>query len=159
MRRLFSFPDPVNETSARVVAAGVVTMALLFLVTGSGWLLAALTYGFAARVLTGPTLSPLGQLATRVVTPRLAGPHRFVPGRPKRFAQGIGITFTAAASVTLLLGAVGVAQLLIAGLLVAATLEAVFAICLGCLVFNRFWGCADCADIRPRIAPDVSLVD
>jgi len=157
--RLLSFPDPVNETSARVVAGGVVLMAVLFLVTGSGWVLALLTYGFAARVLTGPTLSPLGQLATRVITPRLAGPHRFVPGPPKRFAQGIGLTFTAAASTAWLLGAPGIAQLLVAGLTVAAALEAFFAVCLGCLVYNRLWGCADCADISPRLGTDVSLVD
>jgi Domain of unknown function (DUF4395) len=159
MRRLFAFPDPANETSARVVAAGVITMAGLFLVSGSGWLLLALVYGFAARVLTGPTLSPLGQLATRVVTPRLPGPHRFVPGPPKRFAQGIGLTFTAAASLAWLLGAAGIAQLLIVGLTLAAGLEALFAVCLGCLVYNRIWGCADCADIRPRLGADVSLVD
>ena len=34
-------------------------------------LLVLLTYGFVARVLTGPTLSPLGQFVTRVLTPRL----------------------------------------------------------------------------------------
>jgi hypothetical protein len=53
-------------------------------------LLAPLAYGFVARVLTGPTLSPLGQLVTRVVTPRLPVAPRPVPGPPKRFAQGIG---------------------------------------------------------------------
>ena len=87
--RLFSFPDPVNETSARVVAAGVLLEAALFFVVRDGWALVPLVYGFAARVLTGPTLSPLGQLATRVVTPRLHVKHRFVPGPPKRFAQGM----------------------------------------------------------------------
>jgi hypothetical protein len=159
VRRLFSFPDPVNETSARVVAAGVVLMAVLYLATGSGWLLLPLTYGFAARVLTGPTLSPLGQLATRVVTPRLAGPHRMVPGPPKRFAQAIGLAFTAAASAAWVLGAAGIAQLLVAALIVAATLEAAFAVCLGCIVYNRVRGCPDCADLRPRLGTDVSLVD
>ena len=42
MRTLFSFPDPVNETSARVVAAGVVLEAVLFLVFREGWLLVLL---------------------------------------------------------------------------------------------------------------------
>jgi len=46
-----------------------------------------LAYGFWARVLTGPTLSPLGQLATRVVAPRLPVEPKLVPGPPKRFAQ------------------------------------------------------------------------
>ena len=71
MVKLFSFPNPVNETSARIVAGGAVVMGTLFAVTGSGWVLAVLTYGFIARVLTGPTLSPLGRLSTQVLTPLL----------------------------------------------------------------------------------------
>ncbi|MGH9271283.1 MAG: DUF4395 family protein, partial [Ilumatobacteraceae bacterium] len=55
-----------------------------------------LALGFLARVLAGPTLSPLGQLATRVVAPRLGRP-RLVPGPPKRFAQSIGLALTTAA--------------------------------------------------------------
>jgi hypothetical protein len=43
MAKLFSFPNPVNETSARFVAGGAVVMGTLFAVTGSGWVLAALT--------------------------------------------------------------------------------------------------------------------
>ncbi|MBV9040029.1 MAG: DUF4395 family protein, partial [Acidimicrobiia bacterium] len=59
MRSLFEFPNPVNEVSARLVAAGVVVMTAAFL-AGQHWILIPLAYGFVARVLTGPTLSPLG---------------------------------------------------------------------------------------------------
>jgi hypothetical protein len=158
-RRLFGFPNPVNETSARVVAGGVVAMSVAFLATGWGWLLLPLTYGFWARVLTGPTLSPLGRVATQVVTPRLHIEHRFVPGPPKRFAQAIGTLFTTAASIAWLAGAHAASYVLMAGLTVAASLEAFAAICLGCLVFNRLmrWGlipssvCEECADLTTRI--------
>lgn len=150
MRKLFRFPNPVNETSARVVAAGVVVQAVVFLVLGSGWVLVPLTYGFAARVLTGPTLSPLGQAATRLVTPRLRVEHRLVPGPPKRFAQGIGLAFTAGASAAWLLGAAPVSYALIGFLVVAATLESVFGVCLGCIVYRFLWECADCNDITER---------
>ena len=98
MARILGFPNPVNETSARIVATGAVLMSLLFLVSGNGWVLLPLTYGFVARVLTGPTLSPLGRLATQVITPRINREHMFVAGPPKRFAQGIGATFTVTAS-------------------------------------------------------------
>jgi hypothetical protein len=152
MRSLFAFPDPVNETSARVVAAGVVVQALAVVVLREGWLLVPLVYGFAARVLTGPTLSPLGQIATRVVTPRLSGPHRLVPGPPKRFAQGVGLVFSGGAALAWILGAPAVSIVLLVGLIGAATLEAAFAICLGCLVHNRLWGCDDCADLSERLA-------
>ena len=160
VRELFRFPDPVNETSARLVAVGVVLQAVLFLVVREGWVLIPLTLGFLARVATGPTLSPLGQFVTRVATPRVESflrghdasfRSRHVPGPPKRFAQSIGLGFTASASVAWLLDVPGAAYVLIAGLLAAATLEAVFAICLGCIAYSAIWGCADCDDISDRL--------
>ena len=78
VRALFSFPNPVNEVSARLVAAGVVVMCVLTIAFDLKWATAVIAYGFVARVLTGPSLSPLGQLMTRVVTPRL--PLRGAPG-------------------------------------------------------------------------------
>ena len=159
VRRLFRFPNPVNETSARLVAGGVVIQGLAFLVVREWWALVPLVYGFLARVLTGPTLSPLGQLATRVITPRLRIEHRLVPGPPKRFAQAMGLAFSSSILVAWVLGAHAVAVVLTLGLLVAATLESVFAICLGCLVFSRLiaWGvvsravCEECADLSSRL--------
>ena len=76
MRRLFSFPDPVNEVSARLVAGGVVLMCVAAIAFRQPWLTAVIAYGFVARVLTGPTLSPLGQLATRVLTPLIGAPAK-----------------------------------------------------------------------------------
>jgi hypothetical protein len=133
---LFSFPDPVNEVSARLVAGGVVLLSLAAIASGWAPLTAVIAYGFVARVLTGPTLSPLGQLATRVVTPRLRVPPRLVPGPPKRFAQAIGVVFSVAAAIL----AIGfheqlAADLVLGCLVVAATLESVFALCLGCKAF------------------------
>lgn len=136
MLKFFSFPNPVNETSARIVAGGAVMMGIAFVLSGNGWVLLPLTYGFIARVLTGPKLSPLGRLATQVLTPRLSFEHRFVPGPPKRFAQGVGVAFTITASVLFVLGATGAAQVVIALLVVAAFLESAFAICLGCIGFG-----------------------
>jgi hypothetical protein len=136
MLKFFSFPNPVNETSARIVAGGAVIMGIAFVLSGNGWVLLPLTYGFIARVLTGPKLSPLGRLATQVLTPRLSFEHRFVPGPPKRFAQGVGAAFTITASVLFVLGATGAAQIVIALLVVAAFLESAFAVCLGCIGFG-----------------------
>ncbi len=161
MRKLLSFPNPVNETSARLVAGGVVAQAVAFLAVRQWWVLVPLVYGFLARVLTGPRLSPLGQFVTRVVTPRLDVGHRFVPGPPKRFAQGMGLTFSGGALVAWGLGAHPVTYVLIVGLVGAATLESVFAVCLGCIVFNKLmrWGlipdkvCLECSDLSRRLAP------
>jgi hypothetical protein len=151
VRELLRFPDPVNETAARVVAAGVLVQAVALLVFREWWLLIPLVYGFAARVATGPTLSPLGQLATRVVTPRLRVEHRFVPGPPKRFAQAMGLAFSGGAAVAWALGGQTVSYVLLGFLVVAATLESAAAICLGCIVYRFVWGCDDCRDISERL--------
>src|SRR2546429_611801 len=55
VRALFAFPDPVNEVSARLVAAGVVLMSLATIVLDQPWVTAVIAYGFVARVLSGPT--------------------------------------------------------------------------------------------------------
>jgi Domain of unknown function (DUF4395) len=133
---VFSFPDPVNEVAARVVAAGVVLLSLAAIALGSPWLTAAIAYGFLARVLSGPTLSPLGQLATRAIAPRLRVAARPVPGPPKRFAQAIGAVFSVSAAVLALgLGLTAAADVLLGCLVLAATLESAFGLCLGCRAF------------------------
>jgi Domain of unknown function (DUF4395) len=134
--RLFSFPNPVNEVSARLVAGGVVLLALTGIIFDQPWLTAVIAYGFVARVLTGPKLSPLGQLVTRVITPRLPVAPKLVAGPPKRFAQGIGLVFSVSAAVLALgFGLRGAAYIVLGLLVVAATLESVFAYCLGCQAF------------------------
>ena len=136
MTKLFEFPNPVNEVSARLVAAGAVLMRLGILVLGQTCLLAPLAYGFVARVLTGPTLSPLGQFVTRVLTPALPFEAKLVPGPPKRFAQGIGATLSVSAAVAHFgFGSTGVAVVLVGMITVAASLEAVVGFCLGCKLF------------------------
>jgi hypothetical protein len=152
---VLGFPRVINEKAARTVAAVVALTGAVALVTGAHWLLIPLAYGFWARVLTGPTLSPLGRLAMRGIAPRL-GPPKYVPGPPKRFAQGMGAAFSTTAAVLALgFGAEGAADVLVALLVVAATLESVFAFCLGCQVFALLMRaglipeetCERCADI------------
>ncbi len=158
--RLFEFPNPVNETSARLVAAGVVAQGVAYLVFRQWWLLLPLTYGFLARVLSGPRFSLLGQFVTRVVTPRLHIEHQFVAGPPKRFAQGVGLAFSGGALLATVFGSAAIGAGLITALVLAATLESAFAFCLGCMVFNRLmrWGiipadiCEDCNDLSRRFA-------
>ena len=132
---LFSFPNPVNEVSARLVAGGVLVMCLLTISLNLKWATAVIAYGFIARVLTGPSLSPLGQFMTRVVTPRLPIAARPVAGPPKRFAQAIGVAFSVAALVLTILGYWGAAQIVLGFLSAAALLESAFGICLGCKAF------------------------
>src|SRR5215210_4533162 len=125
MASMFGFPDPVNEKAARVVAGVVALTGVAILATGWHWLLVPLAYGFWARVLTGPALTPV------------------------------------AAVLALGVGADGAADALVVLLVVAATLESVLALCLGCQVFALLMRaglvpeatCARCADVwagRPQ---------
>jgi hypothetical protein len=156
MRRLLGFPNPVNEKAARVVAGVVAATCALILATGWQWLLVLVAYGFWARVLTGPRLSPLGRFATVVAGPRLGAP-RYVPGPPKRFAQAIGAAVTTAAAVfALALGWTTAAEVLTAMMVVFAALESALALCVGCKIFGALMAaglvpddvCAECANIR-----------
>lgn len=159
MSGIFSFPNPVNERAARIVAGVVLLTSIVTLATGVYWLLIPLAYGFWARVLTGPTLSPVGWLAQNIVAPRL-GEKRPVPGPPKRFAQGMGAVMSTAALVFgLILGDHLVAGVLLALLVLASGLESIFAFCLGCRIFALLMRaglipaevCAECADLSLRL--------
>jgi hypothetical protein len=157
---ILGFPNPVNEKAARVVAGVVLAAAVVILATGWLWLLVPLAYGFWARVLTGPRLSPVGWLAQRKVAPQLGEP-KYVPGPPKRFAQGIGAALTTSAAIlALAVGATTAAYVLVGMLAVAAGLESILAVCLGCRLFALLMRagvvpesvCEECADIWARRA-------
>jgi hypothetical protein len=159
VKRFFSFPNPVNDKAARTVAAGVLIVVIVTLATGWYWLTVPLAYGFWARVLTGPKLSPLGWTAMNVIAPRL-GEKVYVPGPPKRFAQGMG---TAMASLALLFGLIlgdhTAADVVLVMFILAAGLESIFGYCLGCKAFALLMRvglipesvCVECADISRRL--------
>ena len=143
LRAVFSFPNPVNEVAARMVAAMVVALSLATILTGQSWLYVLLAYGFLARVATGPTLSPMGMLATRVLAPASGIEPRPVPGPPKRFAQSVGLAFSTTALLLYFVGGSTVAANGVLGVLTLfATLEAGLGFCAGCFVFNYLmrWG-------------------
>jgi hypothetical protein len=151
----FSFPNPVNDVAARTVASGVVAMAVVAVAARQPWLTIPLAYGFVARVLTGPRLSPLGLLATRVVAPRLSKHPKLMPGAPKRFAQAMGAAFSLSALALWLCGESTATYVLLALLIVPATLEAGFGYCVGCKIFALGMRaglvpasvCEECADL------------
>lgn len=167
IKNLFTFPNPVNEVSARVVAGGVVLMAAATVVAHRPWLIIPIAYGFVARALSGPTLSPLGQVATRLITPRLSVPPKMTPGPPKRFAQTVGAVFSLTAlALAFAFRRTTAAYVLIGVLGVFATLESVLGFCVGCKVFGLLmkWGiipesiCVECANIweQPNVRASAS---
>jgi len=158
MRTLFSFPNPVNEKAARVVAGVVLVAVIATLATSWYWLLIPIAYGFCARVLTGPTLSPLGWTAQNVIAPRL-GDRKPVPGPPKRFAQGMGAVMSTTALILAFAASHTAADVVLILFLPAAGLESIVGYCVGCRIFGLLIRlgvipqsvCAQCSDIRPRL--------
>ena len=158
---VFSFPNPVNEVAARGVAARVVVLTLATIFSGELWLLALLVYGFAARVATGPTLSPMGLVSTRLFVPLLGNPDRPVPGPPKQFAQSIGLVFSVTALVLFLAFDSATPYRAVLGVLTAfALVESGVGFCAGCFVFGWLmrWGvipksiCEECLLYEPLAA-------
>jgi hypothetical protein len=163
--RISRFPSLVDDVTVRLIAAGVLAVSVAALATGQWWLYAVLAADFALRAGWGPQASPLARLVQRWVRPRVATAPRYTAGPPKRFAAAIGAVMTAAASalglVGLLTGSTGaaVAVVLIGAVMVVfPALEAVFGVCVGCILFGLLMKtglvpeevCLDCADLTRR---------
>lgn len=151
----FSFPHPVNEFAARLVAMMVMSLTITIIVSNIYWLLFLLTYGFLARVLTGPTLSPMGLIATKILVPLLGNPKKLVAGPPKRFAQTVGLAFSTTATVLIFYFELTFeAEVLLGILAIFAGLESLLGFCAGCFVFGHLMKlglipeetCQRCAD-------------
>ena len=149
--KVFSFHHPVN-----VVAGMVVLLSSAIIILDLPELLFVLVYGFLACVLNGPTLSPMGQLATRALVPLLGNPVRLVAGPPKRFARAVGLGFSTASLI--LYYAFGLTQAaygVLGVLILFATLESAAGFCAGCMVFGYLmrWGlvpketCEKCSNL------------
>jgi hypothetical protein len=115
----------------------LVTMVVfaVVLITGSVWLLAGQGLVFAAGAVFGVGYSPYGLLYRWLVRPRLGPPADLEDAAPPRFAQAVGLVIS-------VIGVVGFAAglrplgLAAAALgLVAAVLNGVFGICLGCELY------------------------
>lgn len=134
-----SQPTQVDPRGQRFTAGITATVLALVLVIPSEpvrtALLAVQTAVFATAVLVGLGASPWAVAYTRLVRPRLGPPDELEDARPPRFAQLVGLTFTAVALVALLAGATTVALVATGLALVAALLNAAVGLCLGCELY------------------------
>ncbi len=90
---------------------------------------------FAIGALGGPRKHPYGLIFAKLVAPRLAPVTEKEPVPPLKFAQLIGFVFAVVGTVGFATG-LGTLGLIATGFaLVAAFLNAAFAICLGCQLY------------------------
>ena len=128
--------DPRGPRFTAYVTA--VVLAFVLLTAPSGFATALLAFQaalFAVGAALGVQRTPLAWVFRTVVLPRMAAPSELEDAAPPRFAQAVGLGFA-------LVGLVGfVAGLDLLGLvatglaLVAALLNAVFGLCLGCELY------------------------
>lgn len=90
---------------------------------------------FAVGVLLGVHRTPTGLVFRHLVRPRLAPPAGLEDPRPPRFAQGVGLVFAAVGFVGYASGAVLLGQVFTGFAVIAAFLNAVFGLCLGCEMY------------------------
>jgi hypothetical protein len=90
---------------------------------------------FAIGALAGPRRHPYGLIFAKLLAPRLAPVSEKEPTPPLKFAQLVGFVFAVVGAVGFATG-LGTLGLIATGFaLVAAFLNAAFAICLGCQLY------------------------
>jgi Domain of unknown function (DUF4395) len=125
----------IDSRGPRFGAAITVVVLAAVLVTGSAWLLAAQLAVFAVGAIAGLRYAPYGILYRRLIRPRLGPPAHTEAEAPPRFAQGVGMVIAAAGVVCYALGVTAGGLVFTALALIAAFLNAVFDLCLGCHVY------------------------
>ena len=90
---------------------------------------------FAVGAVRGVQHTPYAWLFRTLVRPRLAPPRDLEDPAPPRFAQGVGLLFTVLGVAAFTAGASTLGLVATGLALVAALLNAVFGLCLGCEIY------------------------
>jgi hypothetical protein len=112
------------------------------LITSSTWLLAAQALVFAIGAVFGMRNAPYGLVYRWLVRPRLGPPGELEPQAPPRFAQGVGLVISAIGITGYAAGIAPLGMAAASAGLLAAFLNGVFGLCLGCemyLLIRRIW--------------------
>jgi len=120
--------DPRGQRFAATLTSIVLVVVLA---TGWGWLALAQTVVFAITALD-PRKGPYAYAYRALILPRLGPPAEREPAAPVRFAQTVGFTFLAVATLGYLTGLTALGVVFAAFGLLAAFLNAAFGLCLGC---------------------------
>ncbi|MCR6688941.1 DUF4395 domain-containing protein [Cellulomonas sp.] len=132
-------PAGVDPRGPRFGAALTAVLLVVVLLLGTGAaataVLALVAASFALGVARGVGGTWQGVLFRTVIRPRLGAPSELEDPRPPRFAQLVGLVVTGAGLVLALAGIGAAVPVAAAVALVAAFLNAVFGLCLGCELY------------------------
>jgi ABC-type nickel/cobalt efflux system permease component RcnA len=115
----------------------LITMVLfaIVLITGNVWVLAFQALAFAAGTFLGLRNSPYGLIYARLIRPKLGPPAELEDEAPPRFAQAVGLVISIVGIIGYAAGVTPLGMTAAALGLVAAILNGVFGICLGCEMY------------------------
>jgi Domain of unknown function (DUF4395) len=135
--------NKVNENVVRFIAAFVAALTTLAVSNHAIWLSGFLALDFALRGFISPQLSPLRFIACQFNS-LVQLPPKLVDEAPKRFAAKIGF-FVVGIIVSLQVFDFQVAAFILGSVLVLlASLEAILAFCVGCILYQQLqqlkWG-------------------
>jgi hypothetical protein len=126
----------VNEIVIRLVAMQVIFAVVTALYFQSAYIAALLCIDFGVRAFGFSHLSPLRYIAQKTVTHFQLG-YKASNEAPKKFAATVGFVVMASLTVLLLLEYSFAATIIGGFLLLFATLESAFGICVGCMVYQQ----------------------
>jgi hypothetical protein len=132
----------IDPRGPRFGALITTVVLVIVLITSSAALLAAQALVFAVGTVFGLRNAPYGLIYRVLIRPRLGPPKELEAEAPPRFAQGVGLVISVIGVIGYATGIepLGIAATALA--LVAAFLNGVFGLCLGCemyLLIRRIW--------------------
>lgn len=132
--------DPRSSRFGAAITTVLLAATIVLTLVPNTWvvgivLLAVIVVFFAIGGIAGIRRHPYGALFRRFVRPRLAPPAELEAPEPPTFAQQVGLVITALALVLAVVGVPYAAPVGAALALVAAFLNAVFDVCVGCLLY------------------------
>jgi Domain of unknown function (DUF4395) len=132
----------IDPRGPRFGALVTIVVFAVVLITASGWLLAAQALVFAIGTVFGMRKAPYGLIYRWLVRPRLGPPGELEPEAPPRFAQGVGLVISVIGIIGYAAGITPLGMAAASAGLLAAFLNGVFGLCLGCemyLLIRRIW--------------------
>jgi hypothetical protein len=128
--------DPRGPQFNAILTSVVLALVLLTAPDTIGVVLLAVQAAlFATAVTLGVQRTPAAWLFRTFVRPRLAKPTHLEDPQPPRFAQGVGLAFSLVGLAGYLSGLTLLGAIATGFALVAALLNAVFGLCLGCEMY------------------------
>ncbi len=127
---------PINENKARITAALVMVLMIIYLFTNWWPIMAFLLYDFSLRASKSPHLSLLGRISN-IIIHLLNIPNKPVDRAPKRFAAGVGFVITLSIAVLIGFELFSIVNILACVLIFFAFLESALGICAGCYIYTH----------------------